>query len=95
MRIRPWGSLTGIVLLGTVAGIAHADASWTGPGWYVEETESGFDATLISGPYSDEDRCKASLPADTDDYSYYCENEETDPTAAQPPRPGMDLIGRD
>jgi len=65
---------------------ALADGTWTGPGWYVEETATGFDATLVSGPYADEAQCKAALPADTDDYSYECIEEETDPTTDSPPQ---------
>lgn len=80
---------TGLVLAGVTAGPARADVSWSGPGWYVEATESGFDATLVSGPYADEDRCNAARPADTDDYSYYCDYEGTDPSVVNPPGIGL------
>lgn len=87
MRARPWLITAGLFSATALLPVtAAADGSWTGPGWYVEMTESGFDATLVSGPYGDEAGCKAALPEDTADYSYYCEDEETDPTVEHPPR---------
>ena len=87
MRVHVSLLVSGFALISViVAGSALADGSWAGPGWYVEETATGFDATLFSGPYTDEARCKAALPADTDDYSYDCIDEETDPTTDSPPQ---------
>ncbi|HEX2669062.1 MAG TPA: hypothetical protein VHP13_11875 [Gammaproteobacteria bacterium] len=86
MRTSGWWVFAGLVLLGFVSGPAQADVSWTGPGWYVESTETGFDSSLVSGPYADKGQCESARPADTDDYSYDCEYESTDPDAATPPR---------
>ena len=61
-----------------------ADVAWTGPGWYVEATATGFDSSLVSGPYDDQGACEAARPADTDDYSYDCEYEGSDPDAGGP-----------
>jgi hypothetical protein len=86
MHVRGRWLIAGLALLGVVSGPAQADVPWTGPGWYVESTETGFDLFLVSGPYADKDQCESARPADTDDYSYDCEYESTDPDAAIPPR---------
>ncbi|HEX7965240.1 MAG TPA: hypothetical protein VF651_05945 [Gammaproteobacteria bacterium] len=52
----------------------------------MESTETGFDSSLVSGPYADKGQCESARPADTDDYSCDCEYESTDPDAASPPR---------
>lgn len=87
MRIRGWWLFAGLALAGATSSPAEADGSWTGPGWYIEESETGFfDETLVSGPYGDEDACNAVKPADDRDYSYFCVYEGTDPTVPEPPR---------
>lgn len=85
MRTHSCLIFTGLALAGISSGPAQADVSWTGAGWYVEATATGFDSSLVSGPYADQDQCKAAQPADTDDYSYTCEYEGSDPDAASPP----------
>ena len=85
MRIHLWSILAGLALAGVTSSTAQADVSWSGAGWYVEATATGFDSSLVSGPYASEEACKDALPADTDDYSYICEDEETDPDAGSPP----------
>ncbi len=86
MRMRSWWIFAGLALAGAASSPVRADGSWTGPGWYLEESESGFDETLLSGPYADEAGCNAVRPADNEDYNYYCEYEGTDPTVPKPPR---------
>ena len=87
MRAHLLPLVSGLVLAGAVASApARAEGSWTGPGWYVEGSQLGFDSTLISGPYSTEAECKAAQPADDNDYAYDCEYEQTDPTVSPPPK---------
>ncbi|MGH9550867.1 MAG: hypothetical protein ACRD3W_15915, partial [Terriglobales bacterium] len=73
MRARLWLLAAGFVLAGIVivSVPARADISWSGAGWYVEETASDFDFVLISGPYSNKTDCEADKPKDYEDYSYY------------------------
>lgn len=89
MRLRIGWIFTGLALIAAASSPAQAGPIWTGPGWYLEETESGFDETLISGPYADEDACNAVRPPDNQDYNYLCEYEGTDPTVAPPPQGGV------
>lgn len=86
MRTRSCWVLMGLISVAVASGSAQADISWSGAGWYVEATEMGFDAALVSGPYTDEGACNAARPADNDDESYYCQYEGTDPNSEQPPR---------
>jgi hypothetical protein len=86
MSSKLWPAAAGLVLGGFLAAApASADVSWTGPGWYVEATATGFDSSLVSGPYDDQGACDAARPADTDDYSYDCGYEGSDPDAGGPP----------
>ena len=75
-----------LVLAGAAFSPAQADISWSGPGWYVEATATGFDSSLVSGPYAEHDECEAAQPENTDDYSYDCEYEGSDPDANAPPK---------
>lgn len=86
MRKRWWWVSAGLVLAGITPDLAQADGTWTGAGWYLEESATGFDETLVSGPYADEAACNAIRPADSSDYSYFCEYEGTDPTVPKPPQ---------
>ncbi len=86
MRARHWSVMVALVLTGVLAaGSARAEVSWGGPGWYVEGTQIGLDTTLISGPYSSEQECKAAQPADDNDYAYGCFYETSDPSDDAPP----------
>ena len=85
MRTRLWSVVGALFLAGALADSASAEVSWGGPGWYVEGTEIGIDTTLISGPYSTEDDCKAAQPADDNDYAYGCFYETSDPGDDGPP----------
>lgn len=85
MRTRLWSMMGALFLAGALVNSASAEVSWGGPGWYVEGSQIGFDTTLISGPYSTEDECKAAQPADDNDYAYGCYYETSDPSDDGPP----------
>ncbi len=58
---------------------AFAAANWNGAGWYrIMEGDDGGD--LEAGPFADESACRATLPADNDDYfDWFCQYFATDP----------------
>lgn len=73
MRAQSWVWTLVLVLGGLLTGAAAlADVSWSGPGWYVESTQSGLDSELVAGPYATEDACNAAKPADTQYVVYAC-----------------------
>lgn len=87
MRTRSWPLAAGFLLAGFIASApVAADVSWSGTGWYVEESAIGYDVELISGPYSSEADCNAAKPPDDDTTgdSYSCDYESSDPTVAPP-----------
>ena len=78
MKTRIWKLVAGVILAGVfVSAPTRADIAWTGPGWYVETTETGLDTELVSGPYADEATCNANKPADTDQDAYVCFYDES------------------
>lgn len=84
MRTRSWWALVMLATAGALSCPAQADISWSGAGWYVEALSGFFDFELISGPYASEEACKTALPADTEDTSYMCSDEEQDPSQTPP-----------
>ena len=68
--------VVGILLLLAVTPAA-ATVHWSGIGWYqIEEDDSGplmAPYILVSGPFATESECKATLPADTSEVSFYCQ----------------------
>ena len=70
-----------ILALMFVAGIGSAvaaDLHWNGAGWYgiADDVDWGW---IVTGPYSDEQSCKASLPQNYDEVEHYCEYLATKP----------------
>ncbi len=68
-----------MLVLVTASSPALAAVEWSGPGWYVVENNEDADTSkLFSGPFADQDACKAQLPDQSDDdyvltgISYYC-----------------------
>ena len=61
-----------LFLSGAWRASAAEDVHWNGAGWYgiADVIEWGW---IVSGPFADEDSCKATLPADDDETKYYCE----------------------
>ncbi|MBI3676299.1 MAG: hypothetical protein HY243_06745 [Proteobacteria bacterium] len=43
---------------------AMAEAPWSGPGWYLSYSETGFDDELVSGPYEQQAECESAKAAD-------------------------------
>ena len=78
MNTRLGALFAGFILAGVLVSTpAQAEVAWTGPGWYVESSETGLDTELVSGPYADEATCDANKPADTDQDVYGCFYEES------------------
>lgn len=76
-----------LFVLCAASSAALAAVEWTGPGWYVVETDEDADTwKLISGPFANLDSCKAALPKHSyEDYEdtgidYFCNNWPTRPT---------------
>lgn len=62
---------------------ANADTKWSGPGYYVVESDELFGAGLASGPYSNEADCKAAVAAlpqqEQEEEAAGCAYEASDP----------------
>lgn len=68
----------------TMAGIslpANADVNWSSAGYYLSESDYGFDLYLISGPYSNEADCKSAISAlsQDDQEVAFCDYYASDP----------------
>lgn len=62
-----------VVLLALVGAstAAFAASKWNGAGWY-QIADAFESAEIIAGPFSDKDACNATLPANDQDFDYYC-----------------------
>jgi opacity protein-like surface antigen len=49
-----------------------AAVQWNGAGWYGIDGNLYWEV-LVNGPFVDEATCKANLPADDADSTYFCE----------------------
>jgi hypothetical protein len=73
MKMRLWKPVPSVMLAGLLLSTpAWADAVWTGPGWYVEATQTGLDTELVSGPYADKATCESHQPPDDAEHAYAC-----------------------
>ena len=69
--------IAALVLLVCALPVA-AESKWSGAGWY-EVDDIEFDGWISRGPFASIEECKAQLPEDDEDISYYCEYFESDP----------------